>query len=189
MNTTATSEKTPVPPTPRACGDCAMCCKLPEIPPLNKPYNTWCSHCSTRTTCDIYATRPQMCRDFQCYFTISDLGEEWRPNKSRLLISVQSGVLVVAVDPSRPDAWRKPEFFPTITHWSTQIPVHVLLNGETHVVFPDHVDYLGVIDDDHQIMTLEEITPNGMRKRAVRVHKSEVPADMRVGIPYPTDKL
>jgi len=169
---------------PRACGECAMCCKLPEIPPLNKPYNSWCSHCSTRTTCDIYETRPHMCRDFQCYFTLSDLGEEWRPNKCRFIISFQGETMVIAVDPSRPDIWRKPPYFDNITHWSTQITVHVLVGPTTYVVFPDHVDDVGEVTDAHQIMTLHEPTPGGIRKRAVRVLKSEVPADMKVGELY-----
>ena len=181
MSVTPTEKNPTASTAPRACGDCALCCKLFEIPPLNKPYNTWCSHCSSHARCDIYATRPAMCRDFQCYFTRSDLGEAWRPNRSGFIITVQSGILVIAVDPAHPDSWRQPEYFPTISHWATQISVHVLLNGETWVVFPDHIDHLGVVDDDHMIMTLTELTPNGPRKRAETVHKSHVPADAKIG--------
>ncbi len=175
---------TPSPPTYRACGDCAMCCKLLEIPPLNKPYNTWCTHCSSRTSCDIHATRPDMCRDFQCYFTLSDLGEEWRPSKSRFIISFQGETMVIAVDPSRPDTWRKAPYIANISHWSSQVTVHVKVGITTYVVFPDHVDDVGEVTDDHQIMTISEQTPTGIHKRAVRILKSDVPADMQVGVPY-----
>ena len=177
-----------IPVAGRTCGDCAMCCKIPEIPVLDKPYNTWCSHCSTRTSCDIHASRPQMCRDYHCHFMLSDLPEEWRPSKSRILLSFTPGKMVVAVDPARPDAWRKEPYFSNITHWSSQVDVHVLIGPKTYVVFPDHVDDVGEITADHQIMTLEESTPQGRTRRAVRSHKSEVPEGMHVGVPFQLPK-
>jgi hypothetical protein len=46
------------------------------------------------------------------------------------------------------------------------------------------VDDVGEVTDDHQIMTISEQTPTGIHKRAVRILKSDVPADMQVGVPY-----
>ena len=171
----------PVIPVPgRNCDGCAMCCKLPVIPELNKPYNTWCQHCTTRTSCDIHPTRPDRCRDYHCHFLLSDLSEEWRPSHCRFMVSVLSDKILIFVDPSRPDSWRKEPYFGNIKHWSSQVPVHVKINSTTYVVFPDHVDDVGEVTEDHLIAVIDE----GGRKRAVRIHKSEVPADMQVGTSY-----
>ena len=104
----------------------------------------------------------------------SDLGEEWRPSKSRLMVTAHDDRILVMVDPARPDAWRKEPFFSGIRHWSTQIQVHVMVGKNTSIVFPDHIDDLGEVTEDHQIMTLTEQTPAGPRQRAERVLKSEV---------------
>lgn len=158
----------------RTCGDCAMCCKILLIPELDKPFNTWCKHCNNHSNCSIYETRPQRCRDFVCYFLISDLGEEWRPSKCRMVVTTHTDRLLVMVDPARPDAWRKEPYMSTITHWSTQITVYVMVAKTTYAVFPDHVDNLGEVTDDHQIMTMEETMPHGLHRRAVRILKSDV---------------
>lgn len=53
----------------RSCGACRVCCRLPDIPELSKPLNTWCRHCDTesaRDPCRIYEHRPQVCRAFDC---------------------------------------------------------------------------------------------------------------------------
>lgn len=169
----------PVIPVPgRNCGDCAMCCKLPVIPELNKPYNAWCQHCGNHQHCDIYDTRPQRCRDFFCHFMLSTLGEEWRPNKCRLMLSVADNRMRVMVDPARPDAWRKEPYFSAIRHWSTQGEVHVMVGKITHVVFPDHIDNVGEITDDHQILILETSTAQGVHRRAERILKSEAEATL-----------
>ncbi|MFZ4540891.1 MAG: hypothetical protein ACOYNL_03640 [Rickettsiales bacterium] len=173
-----------MPPTTRSCGDCAMCCKIPLIPELEKPAMSWCQHCSTRASCDIHPTRPQRCRDYQCYFTMSDLGEEWRPNKARFMISTFPGKLLLLVDPSRPDSWRKEPYFNTLKHWSTQVEVHVLVNNITYIIFPTHIDDLGEVTDDHQIAIYQEQTPNGIHRRAARILRSEIPAGAQLGVPY-----
>lgn len=161
-------------PNMRDCGDCAMCCKLPIIPELDKPYNVWCTHCASHSSCAIYDARPQRCRDFHCYFVASDLEEHWRPSKSRLMIATHPDRVLVMVDPARPDAWRKEPYASTIRNWSNEHTVYVMVAKTTYAIFPDHVDDLGEVTDDHQILTFTEQTPDGPRKRAERVLKSEV---------------
>ena len=173
------SSTTPtIPVAGRTCGDCAMCCKIPLIPELEKPYNTWCTHCVDRASCGIYETRPERCRDYFCYFMTSTLGEEWRPSKCRMIVSEYPDRLLVMVDPARPDAWRKEPYATTLRRWSGQISVYVMLGTTTYAIFPDHVDDLGEVTDDHHIMIMQEQTAQGMRKRAVRILKSEAPADI-----------
>ena len=78
------------------------------------------------------------------------------------------------VDPARPDAWRKEPYFGNIRHWSTQTQVHVMVGTTTFVVFPDHVDDIGDVTEEHKILTLTEPTPDGPRQRAIRIHVSEI---------------
>lgn len=55
--------------TARECGPCRVCCRLPDIPELDKPINTWCRHIdleSGAAPCKIYDHRPGVCRAFDC---------------------------------------------------------------------------------------------------------------------------
>ena len=158
----------------RTCGDCAMSCKIPVIPELNKPYNTWCTHCIDKASCSIHDTRPQRCRDFNCYFLGSQLGEEWRPSKCRMILAAHEDRMVIMVDPARPDAWRKEPYFGFIRNWAAQTNVYAMVGTKTYAIFPDHIDDLGEVTDDHQILITEEMTANGPLKKAVRVLRSEV---------------
>ncbi len=156
----------------RTCGECALCCKIPVIPELNKPYNTWCTHCIDKTSCSIHQSRPQRCRDFNCYFLGSALGEEWRPSKCRMILAAHPDRMVIMVDPARPDAWRKEPYYGFILNWAAQTTVYAMVGSKTYAVFPDHIDDLGEVTDEHQILITEEITPNGPRRCAQRVAKT-----------------
>ena len=65
----------------RECGDCNLCCKLPEInyfKTTKKSYE-WCKSCDIGLGCKIYDKRPKGCRDFWCLYqkNLIDL----KPNK------------------------------------------------------------------------------------------------------------
>jgi hypothetical protein len=67
----------------RACGPCRVCCRLPDIPELNKPLNTWCRHCDTESAespCRIYGYRPRVCREFDCAWKQGLGGDLDRPD-------------------------------------------------------------------------------------------------------------
>lgn len=67
----------------RACGACRVCCRLPDIPELDKPINTWCRHIdleSSDAPCKIYAHRPNVCRAFDCAWKQGLGGEHDRPD-------------------------------------------------------------------------------------------------------------
>lgn len=49
----------------RNCGDCPVCCILPEIAALSKPPREVCTHL-TGGQCARYDTRPEACRAFNC---------------------------------------------------------------------------------------------------------------------------
>ena len=86
----------PIPPEPasrrgaakapgaRECGDCRVCCRLPDIPELDKPINTWCRHIDLAigaAPCKIYTYRPEVCRMFDCAWKQGLGGDHDRPDK------------------------------------------------------------------------------------------------------------
>lgn len=169
-------QSTPHIPVPgRSCGDCAMCCKLGAIKEVEKPDGEWCQHCSTRTRCDIYEARPEVCRSYFCYYMLSTLGEEWRPTKCKFMISMMlNGSVQVSVDPSRPDAWKKEPYFSSMRQWSTQARVVVLVGLHAFAIYQDRIDDLGMLSDDHFLTVTDEPTPTGIVKRTVKIHRSEL---------------
>lgn len=83
----------------RPCGGCTMCCKLPEVPDLEKPAGVWCRHCNKGKGCTIYAERPEGCRAFMCLWKVMpDFPEEMRPDKSKVLWQMtEDGAAAVAI--------------------------------------------------------------------------------------------
>src|SRR4051812_32293115 len=106
--------------TPKTCGDCSLCCTLVAVESLSKPVYTPCVHLCAEG-CGIHGSHPADCQAFQCgWKDFHDLGEEWRPSNCGFLIRVEldAQLLCIDVDPTRPDAWRQPEFYSVIKEWS-----------------------------------------------------------------------
>ena len=105
--------------TPRACGSCALCCKLLDIPELDKPASVMCGKFAKGVGCTIHADRPGGCRHFQCFWTVTpEMPEEWRPNQIGFFIWTDApDRLIIEVDPVRPDAWRRAPYEAKIRSW------------------------------------------------------------------------
>src|SRR5436190_7565495 len=72
---------------PKPCGDCSLCCKILDIPELEKPGGVWCRHFAKGRGCGVHADRPQVCRGYQCTWTwTAPLDERWRPDRAGFLI-------------------------------------------------------------------------------------------------------
>ncbi len=74
---------------PRSCGECTVCCTALaiETAELRKAPGVACLHC-TPTGCGVYQTRFAICRSYFCgWFGLPELGEDWRPDRSGILIS------------------------------------------------------------------------------------------------------
>jgi hypothetical protein len=89
-----------------------MCCKLLDIPALEKPANQWCRHCAPGRGCTIYDQRPAPCRDFVCVWLESQgeanpLPMELRPDKCKVVLAFAPDRRDVMgyCDPAEPDAW------------------------------------------------------------------------------------
>lgn len=91
---------------PRDCGPCTICCRFFAVPETGKPTNQWCEHC-TDQGCAVHATRPQSCRNFQCFWLLEpQMPEELRPDLCGVVVSFneEHTSVVIHVDPDRPDA-------------------------------------------------------------------------------------
>lgn len=104
----------PHPSAPRSCGVCRICCKLPSIPELDKPADTWCEHAAltnAKPGCSIYDDRPGVCRDFKCAW-LDGLGEERdRPDRLGVMwqpITMPTGEPGLAFVEARPGALQTP---------------------------------------------------------------------------------
>jgi len=83
----------------RDCGKCSACCRLPEVPEINKAADTPCQHlCTKGYGCRIYKNRPRMCADYECCWLMGQGNHSDRPDKSGVLMELrktQFGTLMV----------------------------------------------------------------------------------------------
>jgi hypothetical protein len=128
----------------KPCGSCSLCCKVLRINALEKPAGHWCERFRKGVGCSVHASSPVECRRFQCFWTVSDsLGEEWRPDRSKLVLwSNVEGRVIVDVDPSFPNAWRREPYYSTLKAWSdrdrpVKLEVLVRAGGRLWVIFPE----------------------------------------------------
>lgn len=106
----------------RSCGSCTLCCRLPEIDHFDKPANAWCSNCIEGQGCSIYESRPEVCRDFLClWMTQENLGEEWDPSRSKMMVYRQGAQMTILVDPAYPDIWQHDPYMPQLKTWATEL--------------------------------------------------------------------
>lgn len=88
---------------------------------LQKPQGTWCAHCAIGEGCRIYESKPDECSSYFCgYLTTSELDDDWKPSRSKLVLTTElgGGRLAVYVDPGYPSAWRVEPFYSRIKQWA-----------------------------------------------------------------------
>ena len=143
--------------TGRSCGSCSMCCYPPsfEVGEWEKPENQWCRHCSGHS-CNIYAERPDLCREFECMWLMcNSLADHWYPKKSKIIVtsSEKDGEtrLVCAVHDKYPLRWRDEPYYSDIKSWA----VHGL-QADTWITEVVVRDQLFVILPDKDILITSE---------------------------------
>lgn len=105
----------------KACGSCTLCCKLFPVPELEKPGGRWCRHIAQGRGCGIHATRPPVCRAFDCQWLHNpELGPEWKPAACKFVMSIYPGSnsLVVTGDPGFPRGWAREPFLGKLKQWA-----------------------------------------------------------------------
>lgn len=76
----------------RECGECTVCCVVLNIdtPEFQKLPGKPCTHLCELGGCAIHATRFPVCRAYHCGWRyLPGMGEDWRPDKSGVLIDFQ----------------------------------------------------------------------------------------------------
>ena len=77
----------------RECGSCIECCRFIPIKTelLEKPTNQLCPYCTIGSGCRVYEKRPSVCSGWNCGWRyLSTMSEEFRPDKSGIVIRVES---------------------------------------------------------------------------------------------------
>jgi hypothetical protein len=106
-----------------SCGACNVCCKLLQVPDIEKPARMLCWWTSVHGGCQRQAekdTDPNLlaCKQFQCLWLASQFREDagdklprsMRPDQTHVMFGPQdredSTLIYVHVDPEYPDAWQ-----------------------------------------------------------------------------------
>lgn len=147
----------------RECGSCTLCCKVMGISALDKPRGRWCPHCKPGKGCGAYDVRPDECRTFSCLWLGEGfLGEEWRPDRSKLVLYTEHGGarLVVQTDPGAAGVWRREPWYGQIRAWaaaaaSTRRQVLVVTGDVTTIVLPDREENLGRLREGDKVIVHE----------------------------------
>lgn len=153
----------------RACGTCTLCCKVFDVPALDKPAGRWCPHCRPGGGCGIHATRPDHCRSFHClWMTAEWLGPEWKPERCKMVLTIDPATrfLYVQVDPGSPAAWKRDPYYGQLKAWSAAAAregrhVVVFLDKSATVVLPDRDVPLGPFEPGDRLVARPRATPNG----------------------------
>jgi hypothetical protein len=117
----------------RECGECTLCCTLLGIKELKKPPLRTCQHVVPRCGCSIYATRPAVCRGFECVWLTSTIAPEvMRPDKIHgFMVPTKDGNVIVHEDPAYP-GMALAALKPLLDRWLAAHPAnyYVVLTGQ-----------------------------------------------------------
>jgi len=78
----------------KQCGACSVCCQelMFDIAGARILAGVMCPHAAPPSGCTIHQTRPEVCRAYFCgWHHLPSLGDDWRPDRSEVLISFRSG--------------------------------------------------------------------------------------------------
>jgi hypothetical protein len=133
-------------PTGNDCGSCTVCCMALRVIELDKEAGRYCQHCLPGKGCGIYETRPEVCRGFLCgWRRVPQLGEEWRPDKSGILMLTQE------VD-KLPEAYRAAG--PGVNF--------MILGGEKAILRSGFADYVATLVTRNVAVYLSADTPKSL---------------------------
>jgi hypothetical protein len=135
----------------RECGSCSMCCKVYNIPEINKPAGKWCTHCKPGKGCAIHDALPTQCDEFNCLWrTETTMSAVWKPDQARMVVTISpvNGYINVQVDSGAPGAWRKQPYYGQLHQWARNnlqkgIYVIVFVNEIATLIMPDQDVPLG----------------------------------------------
>ena len=142
----------------RECGDCQACCIVTAIdkPEIQKMSGAACKH-SLCGGCDIYETRPQVCRTYYCGWRRMNLfPDNWRPDKSGLFIELEAD--------------QPPQFQP--------IGISIMLTGNPlkSIRQPDFIDFVARNVSNNIALYLGMPGPRGKQAARLPLNTNEIKA-------------
>lgn len=124
----------------KECGQCALCCKLIDVPGLAGA-NKWCPNCKPKAGgCQIYDSRPDVCLGFDCFWRAESWPDKLRPDRCKVIFEALPGVetILMSVEPSMPDAWKKPDILKVISILKNKgRPLVVKTKNDSKVFIPE----------------------------------------------------
>jgi hypothetical protein len=173
----------------KECGDCSLCCKLLDIPELDKPRGQWCPHVIPKRGCSIYSSRPGSCQNFVCLWLLDTrLDDVWKPNKCKMVVVAESDMhVVVYVDKGVIQPWLQEPFFSTLRKMAARGldaggMVTVVENEETIVILPDRGVRVGKLQSDDRIVMGEVKTSAGTRIEVSLIKADQAARYVTVGV-------
>ncbi|MDI7774080.1 hypothetical protein [Asticcacaulis sp. EMRT-3] len=169
----------------KVCGDCSLCCKVYDIPELEKKMGHVCHHVRPEGGCGVWGLHPQTCQDFKClWIRHDDMNALWRPDVCGFVLRLEPNgtTLAVDVDPDRPDAWRTQHYYDQLKLWSEVMPkneglVLVYVPGGLFVITPMEDLFLKAPKRGDILETGMEMTLFGLRPFARVIPAREVRKD------------
>ena len=95
------------------CGSCNYCCEVLPIPELQKPASVLCQNCTKNVGCNIYDSRPESCRNFDClYLQSDDMDISLRPNECGIMFEKVTTKIYFGTElPKDVGSWKKLNVF------------------------------------------------------------------------------
>ncbi|CAN5302606.1 hypothetical protein BH10PSE1_BH10PSE1_13090 [soil metagenome] len=108
----------------RSCDACVECCRfIPlDLPELSKPTGSLCAYCVDAKGCSVHQVRPQTCRTWFCVWRVVDLSEDWRPDRSGIIVrpdGLMTGEITLYVI-RRTEFLTSAEVFDTVAQWLSE---------------------------------------------------------------------
>ena len=144
----------------RECGPCSYCCKIPDIPEMDSPPGELCRHVKPGRGCGIYATRPDVCRVYQCQWKLwPALPHDFRPDLCGVMLASggteERPCLLAACDLADPEAWRREPMYGFLKHQSRAkwpaLAVMATAGRRYWLITPDEDCDLGELPQGYEI--------------------------------------
>ena len=141
----------------KECGNCALCCKLLNVPGVCDQ-GTQCRYADTTRNggaCRIYNGRPKVCSGYNCFWRAESWPESLRPDRCNVIFEALPGVktVLVSVEPSQPDAWKKNEIMKVIEILVKKgRPLVLKTKNDSMMFIPDGMNKEEVLQDIKQVL-------------------------------------
>ena len=120
----------------------------------------------------------QMRRGQQVFDRIEALGPEWKPEKSKIVMTSSQGKIIAYVDPSSPTQWRKSPFYERLVKlMQASLPdgilVYVAVGNHYTLFLPDRLEEIGRLGAQDEVILKTLRTPVGRLEYQVEVLRGE----------------